>query len=475
MFRLTYITYVLTHREDVTLNNLGVIGLNQDDQFQDLTSFVTAAGFASASVLYSLPDPPFVHDQYTIAPFELPRDIVANGTLIANTTAVKSESGCLPAQVNMVSKNDGSGGWNNSASSNGCAIAWEVERTSVNLFGVDLPGCAPAPTPQFSPIVFWFFTCVSRVTIVFESVVTRSQLRYEPTPRASATFCFPTLSLWDVNVNVDLATANLTQVTEIRPFSSSSNFSSLSANVTGAPLFGHAYNGIQFNLSANPDPFVQGRQTATRLQLPAAVFQEAVQSTQGLLGSFDADRFVDLSTRVYTTYLSLIARNVYFLPHKEPLTVQLRTFQNRVWLSSTAVHLLAVAMLLLAFFGSIVHLFHRSDRRKLRLRHEPGTIASAVSIGAQTGMGNLLAGHQDEKEFAKALSNKKFRIDPQKMKIIMEGEDGYEFAASPMERRKSVFAALQAQRRLSKRFSAWSKPSSMPNSPLAHTLTSNNV
>ncbi|KAG6841001.1 hypothetical protein C0991_002781 [Blastosporella zonata] len=56
---------------DVTLNNLGAIGLNQDPQFQDLTTFVTAAGFASASVLYNLPDPAFIHDQYTIAPFEV--------------------------------------------------------------------------------------------------------------------------------------------------------------------------------------------------------------------------------------------------------------------------------------------------------------------------------------------------------------------------------------------------------------------
>ncbi|KAG6830771.1 hypothetical protein H0H87_007170 [Tephrocybe sp. NHM501043] len=362
--------------------------------------------------------------------------------MIANTTAIKSDSGCLPVDVSMISRNDGSGGWNNSATSNGCSIAWIVEKTAVNLFGVDLPGCAEAPTPQFSPVVFWFFT-------------------YEPTPRASATFCFPTISLWDVNVNIDLATGNLTQVMEIQPFSTSSNFSSLAANVTGEPLFGHAYNGLQFNLSS-PDPFVQARQTSTRLQLPAAVFQEAVQSPQGLLGSFDANRFVDLSTRVYTTYLTLIARNVYFLPHKELLTVQLKTFQNRVWLSPTAVHLLAAAMLLLAFFGSIVHLFHRSDRRKLRLRHEPGTIASAVSIGAQTGMGNLLAGRQDRRDIVEALSNKKFRIDPRTMKIIMEGEDGYEFAASPMERRKSVFAALQAQRG---RFSAWPKPSSVPSSP----------
>jgi len=105
-------------------------------------------------------------------------------------------------------------------------------------------------------------------------------------------------------------------------------------------------------------------------------------------------------------------------------------------------------MLLLAFFGTIVHLFHRSDRRRLRLGLAPGTIASAVAVGAQTGMGDLLAGRQDTKYVSEALHNKKFRIDPQTMKIIMEGEEGYEYAASPVRtsKRKSIFAALQGQR-----------------------------
>ncbi|KAG6879843.1 hypothetical protein C0992_010801 [Termitomyces sp. T32_za158] len=292
-------------------------------------------------------------------------------------------------------------------------------------------------------------------------------LIYVPVARASATFCFPRISLWDVNVNVDLATGNLTKVVEIGSFSTSSNFSSLSANVTGAPLFGRAYNGVQFNLS-NPDPFVVDRQTATRTQLPAAVFQAAVQSPQGLIESFDTHAFANLTTSVYTKYLNLIARNVYFIMNQTaPLTIQVKTFQNRVWLSSTAVHLLATAMFLLAICAVIVHLFHRTERQRLRLRHEPGTIASAVSIGAQTGMGELLAGRQGQEEIKEVLSNKKFRIDPQTMKIVMEGEEGYEFAASPMYRRRSVFAALQTQGMLGKRLSAWSSPKhpSAPNSP----------
>ncbi|KAG5644350.1 hypothetical protein DXG03_008647 [Asterophora parasitica] len=145
--------------------------------------------------------------------------------------------------------------------------------------------------------------------------------------------------------------------------------------------------------------------------------------------------------------------------------MHVKTFKNRVWLSSTAVHLLSAGMFILAFFGTIVHLFHRADRRRLRLRHLPGTIASAVSIGAQTGMGNLLAGRQDQKDIHEALRNRKFRIDPRTMKIVMEGEQGYESATSPTDERKSIFATLQGQNRLSKRFSTFGKPSSLPNTP----------
>ena len=110
----------------------------------------------------------------------------------------------------------------------------------------------------------------------------------------------------NVNVHVELATGNLSQVTELGPFSSSSNFSSLSANVTGSPLNGRAYNGVQFDFpDPGPSVVVFERQNATRLQLPAAVLQAAAQSPQGLSGSFDAGRFVDLSTKVYVCFVML--------------------------------------------------------------------------------------------------------------------------------------------------------------------------
>ena len=76
---------------DQNATSTRAISLNLGDSYQDLTgipffsppeknaplttrilaAFVTAAGYASASILYSLGDPSFVHDGYTVAPFEV--------------------------------------------------------------------------------------------------------------------------------------------------------------------------------------------------------------------------------------------------------------------------------------------------------------------------------------------------------------------------------------------------------------------
>lgn len=132
--------------------------------------------------------------------------------------------------------------------------------------------------------------------------------------------------------------------------------------------------------------------------------------------------------------------------------------------------MLATALLILAFFATIIHLFHRANRRDLKLRHEPGTIASAISIGAQTGIGDVLAGRHAEDDIKEALRNKKFRIDPVTMKIIMEGEDGYESATSPSSpfyegtSIRDLFSGSRANRQLSRNhpFAAAVTPTKTP-------------
>jgi hypothetical protein len=121
--------------------------------------------------------------------------------------------------------------------------------------------------------------------------------RYTPSPVASATFCYPSISIWEVNVGVDIRTGNVANVSEIGPFSQYSNFSTFSPN--DPPLNGSVYNGIKFELGADPDQFVLGRQNATQLQLPAAIYQAATQSLEGYFGTFSNGNFSALSDKVY--------------------------------------------------------------------------------------------------------------------------------------------------------------------------------
>ncbi|KIP09926.1 hypothetical protein PHLGIDRAFT_58860, partial [Phlebiopsis gigantea 11061_1 CR5-6] len=130
-------------------------------------------------------------------------------------------------------------------------------------------------------------------------------------------------------------------------------------------------------------------------------------------------------------YLSLVAKTVYFVEFEQPIDIDLKTIHKRLILSPVATHLLASAMFVLAVFGTVLQLQHRRERDILRLAHAPGTIASAVSLGGQMGLGSVLVPRLREDEMKAALENKRFRIDTRTLKIVMEGEAGYQDAASP--------------------------------------------
>ncbi|KAH9055611.1 hypothetical protein EDB87DRAFT_1579673 [Lactarius vividus] len=422
---------------NANVNNLKAISLNQDEQIQDLTSFLGASGLASASIVYGLGDPEFVHGGYTVGTFEaiqLPLNLATNGTLKTNTTAILSDPGCRdpdqPVTLNRLS--DGSG-WNNSATFDGCQYSWQVNNNSVHLFGAQtMSDCTAFDTTDssFAPAIFWFFT-------------------YSPKAMASVTLCAPQITLLNVEATMDLASTNLTQV---RPLGNltvgQDQFSQYAGNITGAPLYGRAYNGLNWtNLIS--DPFVNARAGAIQLQLPAAVFQNAVQSTEGLTAAFVNNTFASLSatrqarnilmTFAQRKYLSNVASLLYFVNAPQPISVTVWTFQKRLFLSDVAVHLLAIGMLVLALFGTIMHLLHRHDRRGLRLLHAPGTLASAAAFTAQTPMAELLDGRQRPEDISQALQNLRFRIDPLRMKIVTEGEPGFEEAHSPPGWRRSFF------------------------------------
>ena len=360
----------------------------------------------------------------------------------------------------MTKLSDG-GSWNNSATFSGCQFSWQVNKTSVHLFGAQtMSNCTAFDTSNssFAPAIFWFFT-------------------YSPTAMASVTMCAPQITLLNVEATVDLASTNLTRVESLGNLTAGQGpFTQYAGNVTGAPLYGQAYNGLNWTDLVS-DPFVNARAGAIQLQLPAAVFQNAVQSAEGLTAAFVNNTFSSLSATVYVSrplawagllddtfaqskYLSNLASLLYFVDAPQPMTVTVSTFQTRLFLSyvcstfrvpnrcqcedyysDVAVHLLAVGMLLLSMFGTIMHLLHRHDRRGLRLLHAPGTLASAAAFTAQTPMAELLDGRQRPEDINQALRNLRFRIDPLSMKIVTEGEPGFEEAQSPPVWRRSFFSA----------------------------------
>jgi hypothetical protein len=257
--------------------------------------------------------------------------VASNGTVFANTTAVKSEPNCN--LTTTVSTRFGTDGWQNNATFNGCTFSYTVEQGTKHLFGSNVfRNCTPGQPVWFQPIVLWFFT-------------------YDATPpQGSATYCAPAISLWEVAVTVDIATGNLTSVQEINQLNanSTSPLASVSGNITGAPLNGRAYNGIQFDLTG-ADQFVNERQNATDVQLPSSILQAAATSPGGLTTAFATNSFTGMAVHVYvcaqfnnidrpnrviqTTYLKLIAKSIYFLPTtNQTILVQVKSVQKRLFL-----------------------------------------------------------------------------------------------------------------------------------------------
>ncbi|ETW75879.1 hypothetical protein HETIRDRAFT_446730 [Heterobasidion irregulare TC 32-1] len=392
---------------NIAVTNLQEIGLNQNQQFQDLTTFLGASGFASSKILYGLGDAAFVRDGYTVGEFHLPLDIASEGTVFATTTAILSDTGCRrPDQSVQMSQHTDGNGWTNSVTFSGCAYSWTVDKSSQHLFGAQVmaPCSAFNTTVEFMPVIFWFFT-------------------YEPTAMASVTMCAPSITLHNVAVTVDLSTSNLTSVQKLSNVVPVDGTSTQHAgNLTGAPINGQAYNGLSWPQSQLvADPFVNLRAQAIQLQLPAAVFQNAVQSQEGLAAAFINNIFTELSATVYRSYLTMLAKLVYLVDTNDHINVRVQSIEKRLWLSKTATHLLAAAMLVVAIFGGLIQYLHCRGRERLRLLHCPGTLASATTMTASTPMAQLLDGRQYGPHIEATLQGMTFGIDSATMKVVVAG------------------------------------------------------
>jgi hypothetical protein len=183
-----------------------------------------------------------------------------------------------------------------------CGFGWQVNRSSVHYFGIwtidsqcGEPDNIAKPVPV-SPLIFVFFT---------DDYSTGRVL-------ASVTMCNQTITLLNVEVSVDLATSNLTNV---RPLSNltvgQGPFTQYAGNITGAPLYGGAYNGVNWTNITQGDPYVSNRAGAVQQQLASTVFQYIVGTPGGLtkadnatFGSLAKTVFVSFSPHGYSTYVT---------------------------------------------------------------------------------------------------------------------------------------------------------------------------
>jgi hypothetical protein len=193
-------------------------------------------------------------------------------------------------QINMVlyaqlSINNTDGSWVNTATFSGCNYTFTADLASINPFGAGvMPDCNnTGVSPDFRPIVFWFFT-------------------HETTPpKGAATYCAPAISIFEVSTTLYINNVSLTSVVENQPFNASaSGFASLAKNVTGLPLNGQALNGIAVDLT-NPDPFTLSKLNATKMQLSASILQVASKAPGGMSAAFQSNNFTESATMVYVS------------------------------------------------------------------------------------------------------------------------------------------------------------------------------
>lgn len=319
----------------------------------------------------------------------MPSYLSQNGSFSVTVPAIQSNPGCVAAQPMVLTTLPGDAGWNATVIFEDCSVTWSINRNATTAFGTDILQCGAtdASTAASRPVVFWFF-------------------RYLPQIETRAVICTPTISIYNAIINLDLISGNIVTVTTNGSFvAGSSPFSSASYNVTGPPLNGSAYNGIGFNLSTPTEVDLE-RQAAIQLQLPAAIFEFAEKNLPNDSIIYNSDAIVPITARVYTIYLALLAQTAYFLPTVQPMQMKVTIVIKRLWVGSVAAHLLAVILILIAVLGTFVQVAHRNERRKLNLMHPAGTIACAVSIGANANLEKLVA-RMDESE----MQNQKQMMD----------------------------------------------------------------
>lgn len=398
-------------QDNVPITSLKTLGLNPD--YGNLEFFVAASGYAAAAAIHNLTDPPFLfYGSWAVAEFTIPAasGAGANQTVFLNTTGVESISNCQPADTQVVVDGDlggtgvGSSNLTIQGSWSGCNVSFTVPDTEQDQYGVlPLADCAQFPLPpQYQPVIFWFYSFQEKLP--------------------SLTFCQPSLQLWNVVAGVDMQTGLVNNVTLLNENVPPSNVSGLAG-----------FNGISFNLTGD-DSYVQARAVSTTTTVPFAIYQGATVQPGGVAAVIQQpDGFLNITTNVYTRFLALAAKSVYFVdmpPSSAAQIGQIHSWETRLWVYPLAAHLFSGALLLIAILAGATHIAHVRERRNTYLSCDANTLAGALSMTSRSKFPRLLHAGMNEDDLHNALKGMRFGISPTTWQVVArEEEDGMKVAA----------------------------------------------
>ncbi|EIN06901.1 hypothetical protein PUNSTDRAFT_54242 [Punctularia strigosozonata HHB-11173 SS5] len=425
------------HNTTTTVKNVDGVGLAPD--ISTFNAFVAAAGFVEAAVFHNLTDPPFINGSWALAEFKYPPNPDNNALSVSvPSIAINTSANCFkPDSTNPIKQSSGDVTIfveGSSSFASGCSNQVTLNpNDSEQQYGVEVAQCGAVHTGydgqgnqpienDTAPVLFWY---------------------YHETPsgqnQAAAVYCAPSITVFNVQAMVSITNGSVMRIEPQDKYTSKNN-------VTGSPQNGQALNGLFANTDSLTNSFVKARQTATSSGVPGAVFRFAVQQDGTGQSTFsDPNGFLTLTQNIYTQFLAIVAKSVYFVQGTPAeLTAELTSNLPRLFMNELAAHGLAAALGLIGIIGIVVHILHRRARMGLHLTAPPGSIAAIVSLTSRSGFGDLLLPYDDVDTIRHKLDGLRFRLDKRTGAIVAEeGDDDDDEAVGTRGRRKSGMPRLR--------------------------------
>ncbi|KAH7102428.1 hypothetical protein BKA62DRAFT_769577 [Auriculariales sp. MPI-PUGE-AT-0066] len=343
--------------------------------FEDLEAFVAAAGYADAAggfqivhsvtidsiiiaAFHDLADPPFVKGIWAVTEFEIPED-------------KRSNNGSI--QVQTI----------------GIKSTANCEAPSYQTFN------RGTTTGNYS-LQATFSSCRTEITV---------------NPSNDDFAGVQAVPDCDDNKNIEVTP----KTDPIDQFPPANNVSDLLA---AGPL-----SGVTFDPWIGTNDLFRARAIAIQSQLPAAGLRLARKVLGGAEAlQQNATGFQAVTERVYTQYLAIVAKSVYFQTAQAPLNGQLTQWQPRLWLDPLACHSLAGILVTIGLFMIFGHFGYSKTRTKIYLAVPPGTIASAITLTSNSRWTAMLTAADDQNSLEHKLRDMRFQLDPVTHHIIVQGE-----------------------------------------------------